>query len=181
MTAYRRVLVLGGARSGKSHVARMLAEAASSTRIHIATAEPLDDEMRMRIEHHRFERDRLWQNREAPIDLVAAIRAETGPGRVVLVDCLTLWLSNLLLAGRDLDGETERLVQVLGDAAGPLLLVSNEVGGGIVPASRLGREFRDAQGRLNRRTATASDAVGLVTAGCARLIKPAPRLEIDLA
>ena len=85
MTAYRRVLVLGGARSGKSHVARMLAEAASSTRIHIATAEPLDDEMRMRIEHHRFERDRLWQNREAPIDLVAAIRAETGPGRVSTV------------------------------------------------------------------------------------------------
>jgi adenosylcobinamide kinase / adenosylcobinamide-phosphate guanylyltransferase len=180
MISYRRVLVLGGARSGKSRMAQELIEVTSQERIYIATAEAHDSEMRDRIARHQVERDSLWQTYEAPLDLVEAIRIQTAPGKAVLVDCLTLWLSNILLAEWDLNHECERLVQVIGDAAGPLILVSNEVGHGIVPATSMGRTFRDAQGQLNQSVARACDAVVFVAAGCPILLKPAPSLQLTL-
>ena len=180
MTIHRRVLVLGGARSGKSRTAQAIAEAASVNRTYIATAQAFDEEMRERIGRHRSERDGSWRTQEAPLELPEAIRAHAGPGKAVLVDCLTLWLSNLLMAERDPDMEGERLVRAVSEAAGPLILVSNEVGHGIVPATPLGRLFRDGQGRLNQRVAEACDAVVFVTAGCPLLIKPAPPLELRL-
>jgi adenosylcobinamide kinase/adenosylcobinamide-phosphate guanylyltransferase len=137
--------------------------------------------MRERISRHQADRDSLWRTFEAPFALPEAVRKETGPERVVVVDCLTLWLSNLLLAERDLDHATDALVQAVKAAAGPVLLVSNEVGGGIVPATPLGRSFRDAQGRLNQRMAAACDAVIFVAASCPVLLKPAPSLTLSLA
>jgi adenosylcobinamide kinase / adenosylcobinamide-phosphate guanylyltransferase len=181
MTVHRRVLVMGGARSGKSRTAQEIAEASSAKLIYIATAQAFDGEMRERIARHRSERDSPWRTREEPLDLAAAIRLETGPDRIVLVDCLTLWLSNMMLAERHLDQEAEHLLQAVSDATGPLILVSNEVGHGIVPATPLGRAFRDEQGRLNQRMAAACDAVVFVAAGCSRLLKPAPPLEVTLA
>ena len=104
----------------------------------------------------------------------------TAPGKAVLVDCLTLWLSNIILADRNPEPETERLVRSIREARGPLILVSNEVGRGIVPSTPLGRSFRDAQGRLNQRVAEACDAVVFVAAGCPILLKPAPALQLQL-
>ncbi len=181
MAIHRRVLVLGGARSGKSRIAQELAEEASKERVYIATAQALDDEMQERITRHRTERDSLWQTCEAPFELAEVVRVHAGPDRVVLVDCVTLWLSNILLAERNLDQETARLVQAIDDAQGPIILVSNEVGHGIVPATPLGRVFRDEQGRLNQRLATACDAVVFIAAGCPVLLKPAPSLQLKLA
>ena len=112
MTMHRRVLVLGGARSGKSRIALQLAESASPERTYIATAQAFDDEMRERIAQHRMERDASWQTIDAPLELCDALRDLTAPGKVVLVDCLTLWLSNIILADRDPEPETERLVRV---------------------------------------------------------------------
>lgn len=180
MTLHRRVLVLGGARSGKSRLAQQWAEAASTARVLVATAQAFDDEMRGRIAHHQSERDSSWRVEEAPLDLVSAIRATSAPDRVVLVDCLTLWLSNIMLDGRNAEHETDALLDELKSLEGPLLLVSNEVGQGIVPATALGRAFRDEQGRLNQRIAAACDAVILVAAGCPVLLKPAPPLNLRL-
>jgi adenosylcobinamide kinase/adenosylcobinamide-phosphate guanylyltransferase len=180
MTVYRRVLVLGGARSGKSRTALQLAESASSERIYIATAQAFDDEMRERIAQHQAERDGSWRTVDAPLDLAQAVQAQTAPGRTVLVDCLTLWLSNIVLAEHDLARAADRLVETVRDARGPLVLVSNEVGHGIVPSTPLGRRFRDEQGRLNQRIAEACDAVVFVAAGCPILLRPAPPLQLRL-
>jgi adenosylcobinamide kinase/adenosylcobinamide-phosphate guanylyltransferase len=180
MVVHRRVLVLGGARSGKSRTALQLAESASLQRTYIATAQAFDDEMHARIAQHQSERDQSWQTVDASLELAHAIRVQTGRGKAVLVDCLTLWLSNMLLAERDLAHEADRLVQAVLDAQGPLILVSNEVGHGIVPSTPLGRRFRDEQGRLNQRVAEACDAVVFVAAGCPILLKPAPPLHLTL-
>ncbi|HEY8384009.1 MAG TPA: bifunctional adenosylcobinamide kinase/adenosylcobinamide-phosphate guanylyltransferase [Microvirga sp.] len=180
MITYRRILVLGGARSGKSRTAQGLAEASGLDRVFVATAQAWDDEMRERIALHQAERTG-WRTREEPRALPQAIAEEAALGRVVLADCLTLWLSNLVLAEEDVDAATDALVAALAAVAGPVVLVSNEVGHGIVPATPLGRRFRDAQGRLNQRVAAACDAVLFVTAGCPILIKPAPALAINLA
>jgi adenosylcobinamide kinase/adenosylcobinamide-phosphate guanylyltransferase len=180
-SSYRSALILGGARSGKSRLAQVIAEAASEQRVFIATAQAFDDEMRERIARHQAERNHQWRTREANLDLIDAINDEVAPGQTVLVDCLTLWLSNLLLAERDVDRETDRLVDAIGSATGPLVFVSNEVGHGVVPATALGRLFRDAQGSLNQRVAHAVEAVVFVTAGCPTLLKPAPALDIKLA
>jgi len=180
MTPHRRVLVLGGARSGKSRMAQQWAESASETRILLATAQAFDDEMSARIAHHRSTRDASWQTKETPLDLTEAVRANACPGKVVLVDCLTMWLSNIMLDGRDAGRETDRLVDALKSVEGPVLLVSNEVGQGIVPATALGRSFRDEQGRLNQRIAEVCDAVVFVAAGCPVLLKPAPPLNLRL-
>lgn len=180
MPLHRRVLILGGARSGKSRMAQQWAEASSPTRILIATGQPFDDEMRERIAHHQETRDRSWETREAPLDLTDTIRSSAGPGRVVLVDCLTLWLSNVMLNGRGTSREIDTLIDILKAVEGPVLLVSNEVGQGIVPATDLGRSFRDEQGRLNQRVAEACDAVVFVAAGCPVLLKPAPPLNLNL-
>jgi adenosylcobinamide kinase/adenosylcobinamide-phosphate guanylyltransferase len=180
MPIHRRVLILGGARSGKSRTALQLAESTSTERTYIATAQAYDNEMRERIAQHRAERDGSWRTVDAPLELTEAVQAQTGPGKAVLVDCLTLWLSNVILAERDAIHETDRLVQAVRDAQGPLILVSNEVGQGIVPSTPLGRTFRDEQGRLNQRVAEACDAVIFVAAGCPILLKPAPPLQLSL-
>ena len=181
MPRHRRVLVLGGARSGKSRLAPQLAEQASALRTSLAHAPAFDDEMRERIALHRQERDGSWQTVDAALDLPEAIQAQTGPGKAVLVDCLTLWLSNIVLAERDPVREAERLLHAVREAQGPLILVSNEVGHGIVPSTPLGRSFRDEQGRLNQRIAEACDAAVFVAAGCPILLKPAPALDLKLA
>lgn len=180
MITSRRTFVLGGARSGKSRTAQALVEASSGQWVYVATAQTLDEEMRERIDHHRAERANAWETCEAPLDLAGAVRRETGSGRIVLVDCLTLWLSNIMLAGQDPVAATEGMVLAIREAAGPLVIVSNEVGNGIVPATPLGRAFRDAQGRLNQSVAETCDTVVFVAAGCPILLKPAPPLGLKL-
>jgi adenosylcobinamide kinase/adenosylcobinamide-phosphate guanylyltransferase len=165
MTGVRTVLVLGGARSGKSRHAQALAEAGDGRRVFIATAQAWDDEMRDRIARHRADRDGSWTTVEAPAALPEAIRAHGDQDAVLLVDCLTLWLSNLLLADADLDAAGDALVEAVHATAARVVLVSNEVGFGIVPDNALARRFRDAAGRLNQRMAAICDATDLVVAG----------------
>lgn len=176
----RAVLVLGGARSGKSRYAQTLAEEACAERLYLATAEAGDDEMAERIARHRADRGAGWTTREEPLELRAALRAEARPGRIVLVDCLTLWLSNILFAGRDLTREIADLATEIGRLEGPAIFVSNEVGLGIAPATPLGREFRDWQGRANQAVAEACGAVVFVAAGLPTLFKPAPPPNLRL-
>jgi adenosylcobinamide kinase / adenosylcobinamide-phosphate guanylyltransferase len=165
----RLTLVLGGARSGKSGYAERLITASPPPWIYVATAEPGDAEMAERIARHRARRGAGWTTLETPRDLVEALAAHgTMP---MLVDCLTLWLSNALLARADVDAEIECLEAALAQAAGPLVLVANEVGFGIVPDNPLGRRFRDAQGLLNQRIAARADRVVLMVAGLPLTIK----------
>ena len=170
-TLPRLTLVLGGARSGKSRYAEHLVEAAAACGTYIATAEPGDDEMAARIAAHRARRGAFWRTVEAPIFLTDAIAAETRPECPVLVDCLTLWLSNLMLAQARLDTECATLRAVLRDAAGPVVLVANEVGLGLVPETPLGRRFRDMAGWLNQDVAAIADRVVFVAAGLPLVLK----------
>jgi adenosylcobinamide kinase / adenosylcobinamide-phosphate guanylyltransferase len=163
-------LVLGGAGSGKSAHAEALTAAHPAPWDYLATAEPRDAEMAERIARHRGRRGEGWITREAPLELAAALAA-TAPGRPVLVDCLTLWLSNVLLAERDAEAEAERLTMRLAAPRGPWIAVSNEVGLGIVPENALARRFRDASGRLNQRVAAVADRVVLVVAGLPLQVK----------
>ena len=170
-------LVLGGARAGKSAFAeRLIAQVGARHPVYVATAQPGDAEMARRIAEHRRRRGDGWRTVEAPLDLVAAIAAHARPDTPVLIDCLTLWLSNLMAASRDLDGETTALAESLGRAGGPVVLVSNEVGSGIVPDNALAREFRDAAGRLHQAIAAIADRVVLVTAGLPLIVKDGPVL-----
>jgi len=162
---FHPTLVLGCARSGKSRFAEQLACESGLARVYLATATAGDDEMRARIAHHRAQRGDGWRTAEEPLALVDALTREAGEGRVVLVDCLTLWLSNLMHAARDVEAETKALAEWLRDARHPVLLVSNEVGLGLVPETPLGRDFRDAQGRLNQTIAAAVPNVAFVAAG----------------
>ncbi|MBA2932633.1 bifunctional adenosylcobinamide kinase/adenosylcobinamide-phosphate guanylyltransferase [Sphingomonas sp. CGMCC 1.13654] len=155
-------LFLGGARSGKSRLAQAAAEAFDGPLIYVATAEAGDAEMAARIAHHRADRGDRWTTVECRIDLADAIAAYEQP---VLVDCLTLWLSNLMLGGHDVAGHTQRLIDTVRERAAPLFLVSNEVGLGLVPETPLGRAFRDEQGRLNQSIAAVVDHVTFVAAG----------------
>lgn len=166
----RFTLVLGGARSGKSRYAEELIKRLPAPWTYIATAEALDEEMRQRIDHHRARRDGQWRTLDAPLTLAETIPTLTTP---TLIDCLTLWLSNMMFAERDIDQETERLVEAIGRAGGaaPMVAVSNEVGMGLVPETALGRAFRDAQGRLNQRMAAAADRVVFVAAGLPLVLK----------
>lgn len=163
--------MLGGARSGKSRRAQVLAEECAGERVFVATAQAFDREMAERIALHQRDRDESWRTVEAPIDLAGAIAREAREGRVLLVDCLTLWVSNLLLADADIEAAGDALVNGLADTAGDIVLVSNEVGYGIVPDNALARRFRDAAGRLNQRVAAACDVVELVVAGLPLRIK----------
>ncbi|HTR12375.1 MAG TPA: bifunctional adenosylcobinamide kinase/adenosylcobinamide-phosphate guanylyltransferase [Roseiarcus sp.] len=172
MIEAKSVLVLGGARSGKSAYAERLAEATAAERVYCATAEAGDEEMAARIARHRAERGAGWTTIEAPLALAEALAAEARPGRVLLVDCLTLWLSNLMLGGRDVEAEVGRLAEAIGALNGPAIFVSNEVGLGIIPNTKLGRDFRDAQGRANRYVAAACDVVVFLAAGLPTLMKP---------
>lgn len=165
MTTFSTTLVLGGARSGKSAFAERMISESNLARVYLATATAGDEEMRDRIAHHRSRRDADWTTVEEPLALVDALTRLSHPGRIVLVDCLTLWLSNLMLAGRDPEVEARELARFLRGAVVPIFLVSNEVGLGLVPETRLGRDFRDAQGRLNQLVATAVPHVVFVAAG----------------
>jgi adenosylcobinamide kinase / adenosylcobinamide-phosphate guanylyltransferase len=160
----RLTLVLGGARSGKSRHAEALVAEAPAPWLYLATGQASDDEMRARIADHRARRGGAWDTREVPLELTAALQA-VPDGSAVLIDCLTLWLSNLMLAGRDPEAESIRLAATLARPRGAWFVVSNEVGLGIVPENALARRFRDAAGRLNQRVAEVADAVILTVAG----------------
>jgi adenosylcobinamide kinase/adenosylcobinamide-phosphate guanylyltransferase len=166
----RLTFVLGGARSGKSRYAEGLVMDCTPPWVYVATAEALDGEMSNRIAEHRRRRDDRWRTVEAPLDLPGAIAAHGSEGPV-LIDCLTLWLSNVMLAGRDLSGEQQRLIKALSDANGSIVVVSNEVGFGIVPDNALARNFRDAQGRLNMQVAAIADRAVLIAAGLPLILK----------
>ncbi|MEI4506104.1 bifunctional adenosylcobinamide kinase/adenosylcobinamide-phosphate guanylyltransferase [Sphingopyxis sp. CCNWLW253] len=166
------LFVLGGARSGKSRYAQARAEAAGGSPVFVATAEAFDDEMHERIARHQADRDARWRTVEAPRDLPAAIDALNSSQSVVLVDCLTLWVSNLLLVDADIPAASHELCRAISNFEGQLILVANEVGLGIVPDNPLARAFRDAAGQLNQSVAAAVEEVVLLTAGLPLTLKP---------
>lgn len=162
-------LVIGGARSGKSRHAEDIVTALPGPWIYVATAQAHDEEMRERIAFHRARRGEGWSTIEAPTGLAKAVReAAASP---MLVDCLTLWLSNMMLGDRDLAGETEALESALVARQAPTVVVTNEVGQGIVPDNALARAFRDEQGRLNQRIAARADRVVMMVAGLPMTVK----------
>lgn len=163
--------ILGGARSGKSQRAQMLAQALPGPHVFIATAQAFDDEMADRITRHRRDRDGRWQTVEAPLDLVDAIQSYCNGNTVVVIDCLTLWLTNVLLAEADTEGAVDALVSALSGAAGHAFVVSNEVGLGIVPNNALARQFRDQAGRLHQRVAEVADHAEWIVAGLPMRLK----------
>jgi adenosyl cobinamide kinase/adenosyl cobinamide phosphate guanylyltransferase len=163
-------LVLGGARSGKSrHAEQILTQGHRPPWTYIATAQALDEEMRERIAEHQSRREPGWQTVDAPIDLVNALAAATDTP--ALVDCLTLWLTNLMLGGHDIQAATDKLEIALEARTARTVLVANEVGLGIVPESKLGRLFRDEAGRLNQRIAARAGRVFFMVAGIPMTVK----------
>ncbi|MDP6603878.1 MAG: bifunctional adenosylcobinamide kinase/adenosylcobinamide-phosphate guanylyltransferase [Rhodospirillales bacterium] len=164
-------LVLGGMRSGKSMYAESLIETRGPG-LYLATADAGDAEMAERIRRHRARRGSAWSTVEAPLDIVGALGEVPRGGRPVLVDCLTLWLSNVMEAGRDVDAESRVLIEGLRAHPAPVVAVSNEVGLGIVPDNALGRAFADAAGRLNQSAAQAAERVVFMAAGLAVVLKP---------
>ena len=167
----RLSLILGGARSGKSRHAEAMVTQTPGPWHYLATGQGLDDEMAARISRHRTDRATGWITTEEPLALADALgRIATGPAPV-LVDCLTLWLSNLMLDGKDPEAETVGLLRALADLKAPIVLVANEVGLGIVPDNALARAFRDAAGRLNQRIAARADRVVFVAAGLPLVLK----------
>ncbi|TAM99377.1 MAG: bifunctional adenosylcobinamide kinase/adenosylcobinamide-phosphate guanylyltransferase [Rhizobiaceae bacterium] len=162
--------LLGGARSGKSAEAERLVAALPAPWTYIATAQAFDAEMEGRIAQHRARRGEGWQTLEAPLDLVRALSESPG-GQPLLVDCLTLWLTNHTLAEHDLEAECARLETILAAPKGPWFVVSNEVGLGIVPENALARRFRDTAGKLNQRVAALADHVILMVAGLPMKVK----------
>jgi adenosylcobinamide kinase / adenosylcobinamide-phosphate guanylyltransferase len=171
MIAPRLTLVLGGMRSGKSrHAESLITASAPPPWVYVATAQALDAEMTERIAHHRVRRGANWQATEAPHDLAGAID-KAPPDAALLVDCLTLWLTNRMLAEADIEADTAALEKALARRRGPTVLVSNEVGSGIVPDNALARRFADLQGRLNQRIAGSADRVVVVVAGLPLIVK----------
>lgn len=164
----RSLLVLGGARSGKSRHAQAIAEAIGGHLTFIATAQAFDKEMADRIERHRADRDTRWSTIEAPLDLAGAVSAASALNGVVLIDCLTLWTSNLLLGKHDAQKALEALLVSIDSAKGRIILVANETGLGIVPDNALARQFRDLAGTINQRVASAVSSVDFVLSGIAR-------------
>jgi adenosylcobinamide kinase/adenosylcobinamide-phosphate guanylyltransferase len=164
------ILITGGARSGKSTRAEARAREFGGRPVYVATADALDSEMGERIARHRARRGSEWLERETPLELVAALD-ETDGGGARLVDCLTLWLTNLMLAERDWEREASALAQALARQKSPVVLVTNEVGLGIVPENALARRFRDAAGIVNQMIGRAADEVELVVAGLPMRVK----------
>jgi len=164
------ILITGGVRSGKSLRAEELARAFPGRPVYIATAEALDAEMSERIAAHRARRGSDWIEREVPLDLAQAL-LETDGGGARLIDCLTLWLSNLLHSDRDWSQELAHLTNALSRQCSPVVMVTNEVGFGIVPDNALARAFRDAAGIMNKTVAAAADKVELVVAGLPMKLK----------
>ena len=163
-------LVLGGAASGKSDWAENVVNAAGKPKVYLAPAQALDAEMKLKIVRHQERRDDGWRTIEEPLDAASAL-SRASANEILLFDCATLWLSNHLLAGSDLKRETDRLSMALLDCPATVVIVSNEVGQGIVPADSLSRRFREEQGRLNIRLAQAAERVVFVTAGLASILK----------
>jgi adenosylcobinamide kinase/adenosylcobinamide-phosphate guanylyltransferase len=161
----RTTLVLGGARSGKSALAEQLARDSGLERHYVATGQAWDEEMRQRVLQHRQGRGEGWQTHEVPLDLPLHLQQLQGVGRVVLVDCLTLWVTNLMMADTDIDASGRALVDCVAGHKGRLILVSNEVGLGIVPDNKMAREFRDHAGRLHQQIAAVAEEVYFVAAG----------------
>jgi adenosylcobinamide kinase/adenosylcobinamide-phosphate guanylyltransferase len=180
-----RELIIGGARSGKSLLAEQRAAESGLRVVYVATAQALDGEMSQRIAHHRARRPAHWGLVESPLELAATLRRHAAPDVCLLVDCLTLWLSNLLFAGdaaRQAEagltvvcprffGELQALIDTLPQLPGHIIIVSNEVGWGVVPMAAVSRLFADEQGRLNQRVAALSEKVTLVAAGLPLVLK----------
>ena len=162
--------VLGGTRSGKSLYVEGLVEGAGGG-LYLATAEAGDAEMAVRIAEHKKRRGPDWTPIEEPLELTVALSRHAAPERPMLVDCLTLWLSNVMAAGRDAESDIQALVDCLGSLGGPVVLVSNEVGLGIVPDNALARAYMDNAGRLNQAVAAAADRVVVMHAGLAHVLK----------
>ena len=167
----KSTFVLGGARSGKSLFAETLLEKWTEKCIYIATAEPKDKEMSLRIKEHQKRRPSSWSTIEAPLELVSVINKEANNKTAIIVDCLTIWLSNLIYMERDIEIESLSLVNLLGKKPCRIILVSNEVGLGIVPENALARSFRDKAGRLNQLMAKAADEVFFINAGLSICLK----------
>ena len=165
MAGGKCTLILGGASSGKSAYAEGLSLGHSGRHIYVATAYPSDPEMSEKISRHRERRGTKWTTIEEPVSIVKPISNADEPDGLILVDCLTLWLSNLMLANLDVNSEMGKLVEKIKNIEASLILVSNEVGAGIVPDNVLAREFRHAQGVLNQEVAAAADEVFFITAG----------------
>ncbi len=165
-------LVLGGARSGKSAFAEQLVEGSGLSPVYLATGQAFDGEMSERIALHQGRRGPQWRTVEEPLEMRAALLREAAADRVLLVDCLTLWVTNLMLADRDIGQECASAVAALGELAGPVVFVSNEVGLGIVPDNAMARQFRDHAGRVNQAFAAAAQTVFFVAAGLPMQLKP---------
>lgn len=176
-----RTLVIGGQRSGKSRYAETLVVASGLAPVYVATGTAGDAAMRDRIDAHRARRGGEWRTVEEPLDLAAAVARESGPGFHLLVDCLTLWVSNLLEGRRDVAGETRHLVEALARVTGPVTIVTGEVGLGIIPESALARRYADALGAVNQEVAGAVDRVILVSAGLPLTLKAEqPNTDVDI-
>jgi adenosylcobinamide kinase/adenosylcobinamide-phosphate guanylyltransferase len=158
-------LVLGGAKSGKSRFALDRASALTGGKAYIATARALDSEMAERIARHKAERSSEWTSFEEPLDIASLIRKIDKEHAVLLIDCLTLWVTNLMLGGRDTKAEGDTLLHALCSCRAEVFIVSNEVGLGIVPDNALARQFRDEAGRLNQKVASIADEVYFMAAG----------------
>ena len=170
----RVTFILGGARSGKSHYAETLARRAKK-RTYIATAEAIDEEMRDRIATHRDRRGEDWTTCEAPLDLVTALHDADEAGSLVVIDCITVWIGNLMHYGRPVCEEVERLCEMLLSTAGEVIIVANEVGLGIVPDNAPARRFRDEAGRANQKIAAIADEVIFMSAGLPLVLKKRSR------
>lgn len=174
------VLVVGGRRSGKSRFAEGLVLGSGLAPVYIATATAGDGEMAERIATHRSARGGRWRTMEAPVLVADALRGVAVAGNAVLLDCLTLWLANLMEADLDIGSETVRLIAALDAATGPVVIVSNEVGAGIVPDNALARRYSDAHGILNQRVAAAVGRVVLMSAGLPLQLKPSTQRDMTL-
>lgn len=163
-------LILGGAASGKSHFAERLVTHHGHPRTYIATAQAFDDEMREKIQQHQIDRGKAWNTIESPIALPEVLRT-LPDNQITLVDCLTLWLTNLILAENGPEDPAGLFLVAANDCNFPIVTVSNEVGHSIIPESSLGRQFQRAQGRLNAKIAQQADLVVMVTAGLPHVLK----------
>ena len=164
-------LVLGGARSGKSSFAEDLVTQSNLSRIYLATAQAYDEEMTARITKHRSDRGGQWTTIEEPLNLLEALQQNSSVDSIILVDCLTLWVSNLMGAGHSVEDAVDQLIEGLQNIRGSIVFVSNEVGQGIVPDNAMAREFRDHTGRLHQRLAEKANSVYFITAGLAQKLK----------
>jgi adenosylcobinamide kinase/adenosylcobinamide-phosphate guanylyltransferase len=178
----RSTLVLGGARSGKSEFAEHLCEKSDLDLLYVATSAPQlgDDEMSDRINIHQERRGPRWKLIEEPIYLAACLRQHAREGQVILIDCLTLWLSNFMFENKCLEEHSTQLIQAIRECSGKFVFISNEIGQGVVPEHALSRKFRDHQGLINQSLAKRCDRVIEVRAGLPLILKPSPYPAITL-